>query len=67
MNAPLQPLLNSLDVSDWIFMPARRVERLARQGLIPCVILPDGSLLFERAELERWLAGLRNRREATDA
>jgi helix-turn-helix protein len=67
MDAPLEPLLTSLDVSAWLLMPPRRVERLARQGLIPAVRLPDGSLAFERAELERWLAGLRSPLETSHA
>jgi hypothetical protein len=39
-------------------MPAgqvARLARLARREAIPCVTMPDGTLLFERVTLMDWL------------
>ena len=56
MALTLPDLLTDLDVADWLKMPARRVARLAKRGMIPCVTLPDKSIVFDRAELVAWLA-----------
>lgn len=37
---------------DW---PLGRSERLARRGRLPHIVLPDGSIRFEWAEIERLL------------
>jgi hypothetical protein len=61
MSAALPSLLTPQDVGLWLSIPTGRVVRLARRGDLPCVTLPDGELLFESAELARWLEGLRKR------
>jgi hypothetical protein len=43
------------DVGLWLTLPTGRVIRLARRGAIPCIVLPDGELLFDPAELTAWL------------
>jgi hypothetical protein len=48
-------LLTADDVAAWLLMPSRRVERMARDGLIPSIKLPDGSRLFDPAALAAWL------------
>ncbi len=52
-------MLAAEDVSLWLNMPTRRVERMARRGQIPCLVLPDGEILFDQAELLMWLNRLR--------
>jgi hypothetical protein len=54
MDAALPRYLTAFDVADWLHIPARRVERMARAGQIPCVRLPDGGLLFDAAVLAEW-------------
>jgi hypothetical protein len=57
----LPRLWTSDDVADWLHLPARRVEKLARGKAIPSITLPGGELVFDPAELARWLDGLRQR------
>lgn len=52
--ASLPELLTSLDVGAWLSIPARQVEKLARNGDIPCILLPDGTLAFRAADLAAW-------------
>jgi hypothetical protein len=56
MQPTLPNLLTEIDVAEWLKMPAARVARLAKRKEIPCVMLPDGSILFDRADLTTWLA-----------
>ena len=35
--------------------PSGRFRRLARKGLIPHVVLPEGELRFDPVEIEKWL------------
>lgn len=61
-------LLTPADVARWLTLPTPKVERLARRGEIPAIVLPDGNLVFSGDELSRWLEGLRGQqREATHA
>jgi hypothetical protein len=39
----------------WLSLPTARVVRLAREGEIPCLVLPGGDLLFDPSELTEWL------------
>jgi hypothetical protein len=54
-NSILPHLLTSAEVAGWLLMAPRRVERMARDGKIPAVKLPDGSFLFDPDELRAWL------------
>jgi hypothetical protein len=59
MDALLPRLLTAQDVALWLALPTGRVERMARAGQIPCVTLPDGSVVFDQEELAGWLDALR--------
>jgi excisionase family DNA binding protein len=43
-------------VAEYLCLTTRRVVRLARDGGLPHVKLPDGELLFDPEELAAWLA-----------
>jgi hypothetical protein len=51
----LPQLMTASDVADWLRQTSRRVERMARRKEIPCVQLPDGSLVFDQDDLAIWL------------
>lgn len=55
----LPHLLTPHDVSLWLSMPPARVVRFAKSGQIPCIVLPDGELMFDADELAAWLVRLR--------
>jgi hypothetical protein len=65
--ATLPRLLTPAEVGVWLVLPARRVERLARAGEIPCLTLPDGSIMFEAASLAAWVQTRRAQGGPTDA
>jgi excisionase family DNA binding protein len=48
-------LLTPLDVANWLSLPTRQVNRLARNGQIPAIMLPGGELIFDKADLQSWL------------
>ena len=54
----LPPVLTAQDVALWLTWPTSRVVRMARRGLIPCRVLPDGDLAFSPDDLRAWLASL---------
>lgn len=56
--AELPQLLIDIDVADWLSMPVRRVNDLARNGKIPAARLPDGTFVFQAADLAAWLDSL---------
>jgi hypothetical protein len=58
MTTTIRPLLTVQDVGAWLTMPIRQVERMARQGLIPCRKLPDGTFVFKEQELATWVEAL---------
>jgi hypothetical protein len=43
------------DIGSWLYVPTGQVIRYTRQGLLPCLTLPSGELLFDPADLVRWL------------
>ena len=51
----MQTLLTSNELDRMLRYPAGRSRRLAREGLIPHVRLPDGEIRFAPDETERWL------------
>ena len=59
MDATILPsVMTSDDVSLWLRLPVRVVERMARRKEIPCRALPTGDLVFDAAELREWLRRL---------
>jgi hypothetical protein len=61
MDAPTLPLLlTPMDVGLWLSLSTRQVEKMARRGEIPSIKLPNGDLVFDRAELLMWLDQLRD-------
>lgn len=48
-------LMTPSEVGDLLKLATSRVSRLAKQGRIPCIRLPDGELLFDRADIAKWL------------
>jgi hypothetical protein len=67
MNATLPRLLHSGEVGDWLGMPGRKVERLARRGVIPGVLLPSGEWVFDAAQLATWFEQLLERQAEDSA
>jgi hypothetical protein len=66
--AALPQLMTPMEVGLWLSLPTRQVERLARQAVIPSITLPDGSLVFDRADLVEWITRLKAAgRGVTDA
>jgi hypothetical protein len=59
--ATLPRLLIPDQVANWLCLPTRRVERMARRGEIPCITLPDDSIVFDAEELAEWLESLRGK------
>lgn len=49
-------LLKPSQIDSLLRYPNGRSQRLARQGLIPHIELPDGEIRFEAAVIEKWLA-----------
>lgn len=46
------------DVADRLHLPPSRVRRLAKDGTIPCRVLPGGDLLFDPTEVLAWVRAL---------
>ena len=55
MDTPKRSILNDVEASDYLRMPTPRVNRLAKKGVIPHVLLPDGELRYYQAELADWV------------
>ncbi|NLE61004.1 MAG: hypothetical protein GX616_21875 [Planctomycetes bacterium] len=49
-------LLTARDVDRILIYPAGRARRLAQEGKLPAVTLPDGQLRFRRADIERLIS-----------
>ncbi len=67
MDAILPTLLTAQDVGLWLCLPTDRVIRLAREGHIPCIVLPSSEMLFDSNELAAWLEKLRPGKETAHA
>jgi excisionase family DNA binding protein len=52
-------LLTESEAGDILSLPSRRVLKLARQGVIPHIELPGNEIRFERSDLEKWVASLK--------
>jgi hypothetical protein len=52
----LPPALWTADqVAAYLCLRTRRVMQLAREGVLPCVRLPDGDVMFDPASLAEWI------------
>lgn len=64
-------LLTPREVDILLRYPRGRALKLARQGLLPLIILPDGEVRFDLSDIEaalyRGTSDLRPDKEATDA
>ncbi|MBN2131778.1 MAG: hypothetical protein JW741_19920 [Sedimentisphaerales bacterium] len=49
-------LLTPHDVDQLLRYPNGRSARLAREGKLPCIILPDGEVRFDQDQIEQTLA-----------
>ncbi|HVS36455.1 MAG TPA: helix-turn-helix domain-containing protein [Gemmataceae bacterium] len=65
--ATLPNVMTSDDVSLWLRLPTRTVERMARRGEVPCRRLPTGDLVFDAAILADWLRQLPDGKGAAHA
>jgi hypothetical protein len=65
--AVLPRLLTPMDVSAWLSLPVRQVERMGRRGELPAVELPDGSLVFDAEDLAGWLRRRKTNGPATES
>ncbi len=45
-------LLTAMEVEKLLAYPQGRAARLARAGLLPSIVLPDGELRFRQADIE---------------
>lgn len=61
MAAPTLPpaLWTTREVAAYLCLPRRRIAHMARDGLLPCVQLPGGEMMFDPQELAEWLARCR--------
>jgi len=48
-------LLDESEVADLLGIIPSRVRRLARQGVIPCILLPDDEIRFDESDLYEWI------------
>lgn len=55
------PILTPDEVDRLLRYPRGRAARLARAGLLPCIILPDGEVRFERQAIADALSTMRKR------
>ncbi len=54
-------LLKPFEVSLLLRCPELRILRLAKAGRIPHIVLPDGQIRFEKAEIDRLIEQGRRR------
>ena len=48
-------LLTQYDVADLLKIPSQRALRMAKRGLLPCVVLPGGDIRFDEYDLREWI------------
>lgn len=58
--------LTPLEAARLLRVPTARLLRLARQGRVPAIRMPDGSWLFSRQGLDDWLLALAKPARAPD-
>jgi hypothetical protein len=54
MRDQIQTFIDSRDAGRLLNMPSARLVRFAKQGIVPCVLLPDGDYRFIAADLIAW-------------
>ena len=59
-------LIESFPAARLLDLPHDTLKRLAKSRAVPCYILPDGSIKFDRAELYQWLRTRRQPAEGTE-
>lgn len=59
-----EKLIDADDAGRVLLLSARKVRTLARNGQLPHVILPNGELRFDPADLVAWIE--QRKRPATD-
>ena len=58
MSKPPRPFIEPGDLDRRLSYRRGRSARLARKGLIPHVLLPDGEIRFDPEVIDKWLAEL---------
>lgn len=53
------PLLSDIGAGRLLNMSSKRVRKLARAGLIPKIVLPNGEFRFDANDLQEWIATLK--------
>jgi hypothetical protein len=66
MGTAIPTLWTPQDVGLWLTIPTERVIRMARQGRLPCITLPDGEVVFDAAQLVAWLNARRQEVNCAD-
>jgi len=66
MDTILPDMLTAGDVASWLHTTSNFVLRLVRRGEIPHLTLPNGDVLFDRAELADWVKSFRATRKQSD-
>jgi hypothetical protein len=56
MDAVLPRLMTPHEIGQLLSWPPARAVRMARAGQIPHVLLPDGDILFDEADIAQWIA-----------
>ena len=51
----MRNLLSSIDVSRLLRLPEKKVRKLAKQGKLPCIMLPDDTIRFDEQAIERMI------------
>jgi len=52
MKRDKQRLLTGIEIDELFRYPQGRAARLAKQGKLPSIVLPDGSIRFSRNDIE---------------
>jgi hypothetical protein len=67
MDAKFPELLTPHDVASWLHTTSKFVLGLVRRGEIPHLLLPNGDILFERADLADWVRSFRAGKRQSEA
>jgi hypothetical protein len=51
----LPELIGVYDVKDWLGVSVNAIKRMVRAKQIPHFTLPNGEIVFDRAELTEWI------------
>lgn len=61
-------LWNAIQVATWLGTASRAVEKWAKQGIIPCIALPNGTFVFDPEDVLKWVLSRKQQpREAASA